>query len=196
MRLIAEGVGDDVSDHQFRVLAVNTYVKLLEKYSSLHELFVQVIAWILGEYVSVCSLEGYTTEDILDLLCDCLEENFTDSHTRLFLVSAICKIVLHNPNLYAGRIENIFDSLKNSTSADIQQRVYEFLRIRQTPELIPILFPLDSSMEDVEVDVNLAFLNTFVQQRKLEGEPVYKTASERRQLRQQVGHFTKKKIKI
>ena len=40
MRLIAEGVGDDVSDHQFRVLAVNTYVKLLEEYSSLHELFI------------------------------------------------------------------------------------------------------------------------------------------------------------
>ena len=53
MRLIAEGVGDEVSDHQFRVLAVNTYVKLLEKYSSLHELFIQVIA--SGRYRSTGS---------------------------------------------------------------------------------------------------------------------------------------------
>ena len=33
----------------------------------------QVIAWVLGEYARLATVDGYTIEDIADLLSECIE---------------------------------------------------------------------------------------------------------------------------
>eukprot|EP00434_Breviolum_minutum_P043252 symbB.v1.2.038545.t1/scaffold6037.1/size21546/1 len=82
MRLVAEGAGEDESaDNAFRIFAVNTYLKLLEK-STLSDILVQVIAWVLGEYARLATVDGYTIEDIADLLSECIERPFEDPATR------------------------------------------------------------------------------------------------------------------
>ena len=134
----------------------------------------------MGEYSYCCTLEGYNSEDILDLLCDCLEQSFEDQQTRLYLVTAIIKICVQNPNLYEGRIQNLFENFKNSQNEDIQQRVYEFLNLRNSQQVMKQVFPIDASCEDVNVDVNLPFLTSFVESRRLEGQPAYQSVEKRR----------------
>ena len=39
-------------------------------------LMLQVIAWVLGEYARLANVDGYTIEDIADLLSECIERPY------------------------------------------------------------------------------------------------------------------------
>mmetsp|Transcript_84403 Transcript_84403/g.149296 ORF Transcript_84403/g.149296 Transcript_84403/m.149296 type:complete len:951 (+) Transcript_84403:100-2952(+) len=178
MRLVAEGTEEDESaDSAFRTFAVNTYLKLLEK-SSVSDILVQVIAWVLGEYARLANVDGYTTEDIVDLLADCLERPFEDPSTRGYLVTALMKLI-GQLGVQCGSAERIIRSYRSSRMTDLQQRCYEFDQLRQTPALMRKVLPFDASCEDIAVDKDLTFLDGFVAKKQDEGAKSYMSAYER-----------------
>eukprot|EP00931_Biecheleriopsis_adriatica_P115082 TRINITY_DN90918_c0_g1_i1.p1 TRINITY_DN90918_c0_g1~~TRINITY_DN90918_c0_g1_i1.p1 ORF type:complete len:958 (+),score=192.95 TRINITY_DN90918_c0_g1_i1:146-3019(+) len=178
MRLVAEGTSEDESaDNAFRTFAVNTYLKLLEK-STLSDILVQVIAWVLGEYAKLATLDGYTIEDIADLLAECIERPFEDPATRGYLVTALMKLVgQHNVN--SSSAENMIRSYRSSRLTDLQQRCYEFEQLRQSPPLMRKVLPFDASCEDIIVNKDLTFLDSFVKRKLDEGAKPYQSALER-----------------
>jgi len=180
MRLIAEGTGGaEEADEKFRTFAVETYVKLLEK-PSLSDILVQVIAWVLGEYARLCGVEGYGLEDIVDLLCECVERPFEDPATRGYIVTALMKLAgQHTSILNNGAITDVIKSYRSSRLTDLQQRCYEFMQLRKSVDLMRKVLPYDASCEDIAIDEGLPFLNHFVQEKLAEGCQPYLEPSQR-----------------
>merc|ERR1719210_2750320 len=164
MRLVAEGTGeDDRADQAFRAFAVNTYLRLLEK-TTLSDVLVQVIAWVLGEYARLATVDGYTLEDIVDLLCETVDRPFEDRSTRGYLVSALQKLIGQH-NLKSNAVDTVIRSYRSSRLTDLQQRCYEFQQLQKNPALMQKALPYDASCEDITVDKNLSFLDSFVRQK-------------------------------
>lgn len=178
MRLIAEGTGeDDSADNAFRSFAVNTYLKLLEK-TSLSDVLVQVIAWVLGEYARLASVDGYGMEDIVDLLADAIERPFEEVTTRGYLVTALMKLIGQH-NIRSNSVDTVIRSYRSSRYTDLQQRCYEFEQLRQTLALMRKVLPYDASCEDITVNKDLSFLDSFVRRKLDEGAKPYQSASQR-----------------
>jgi len=178
MRLVAEGTGEDEgADKAFRAFAVNTYLKLLER-PTLSDILVQVIAWVLGEYAQLSTLDGYSLEDIVDLLCDCIDRPFEDSSTRGYIVVALMKLAAQH-GIGSSAVEAVIRNYRSSRFTELQQRCYEFEQLRQSPALMRKVFPYDASCEDISVDGRLAFLDAFVRRKLDEGARPYQDASQR-----------------
>merc|ERR1719199_1775661 len=186
MRLVAEGTGEDeAADQQFRTFAVNTYLKLLEK-STLSDVLVQVIAWVLGEYARLASVDGYSLEDIVDLLAECVERPSEDGATRGYLVNALMKLVGQNV-LQNSSVNAVIKSYRSSRLTDLQQRCYEFEQLRQSPGLMRKVLPYDASCEDITVTPDLGFLNGFVQTKLSQGAKPYQDFSQRTAAKEEAG---------
>lgn len=191
MRLVAEGTGEDeTADQEFRRFVVNTYLKLLEKVS-LSDVLVQVIAWVLGEYATLASLDGYSFEDIVDLLCETVDRPFEDPSTRGYVVTALAKLVGQR-SLQSSGIRNLIQSYRSSRYTDLQQRCYEFEQLCIKPRLMTLVLPYDASCEDIDVDPSLYFLNDYVSAKlKEDGMKPYLDPSQRASLAHAAEHETK-----
>lgn len=192
MRLVAEGTGEDeAKDNEFRTFAVNTYLKLLEK-TSLSDILVQVIAWVLGEYASLATVDGYSLEDIVDLLCETVDRPFEDLSTRGYLVTALMKLAGHH-HIKSASMEGVIKNYRSSRLTDLQQRCYEFEQLQQSPALMHKVLPYDASCEDITVNKKLAFLDGFVRRTLEEGAKPYQDASLRASRESDVHHVQPEK---
>lgn len=178
MRLVAEGTGeDDAADQAFRTFAVNTYLKLLER-PVLSDILVQVIAWVLGEYAKLATVDGYSLEDIVDLLCECVDRPFEDLATRGYLVNALMKLVGQN-NLASSSVSTVIRNYRCSRLTDLQQRCYEFDQLLKAPALMRKALPYDASCEEFIINKDLTFLNDFVDYKLEQGSKPYQDVSQR-----------------
>lgn len=184
MRLIAEGFGeeDEGADSQLRSSAVDSYLRILGE-PKLPSSFLQIICWVLGEYGT--SDGKHPASYIIGKLCDVAEAHPTDDTVRGYAVSAILKIFAFE--IAVGRktamlpeFQSLVDELSASHSTDLQQRAYEVQALLGLDkQAVGSVMPLDASCEDIEVDRNLSFLNSYVQQALENGAAPYIPESER-----------------
>jgi AP-4 complex subunit epsilon-1 len=176
MSLLAEGTGESEEDDMLlRQNAVELYVTILntKPLGSVPKILVQTMAWCLGEYgyLSVAS----PIEDVLARLCQLatVHKAKLGGTTRKFLISAIMKLVAQAGTCPPAAAAVINDYTK-SKDIDLQQRCLEFQAILTIcPTLLPEILPVDASAEDVDVDINLSFLDGYVQQKLAEGMQPY-----------------------
>ncbi|GFP81537.1 ap-4 complex subunit epsilon [Phtheirospermum japonicum] len=165
MRLIAEGFGedDDTADSQLRSSAV--------------------ICWVLGEYGTA---DGkYSASYITGKLCDVAEAHLTDDTVKAYAVTALMKI--YSFEIAAGRTvdilsecQSLIEEMLASHSTDLQQRAYELQAILSLDaHAIEKIMPMDSTCNDIEIDKNLSFLDSYVQQSLENGAPPYIPDTER-----------------
>lgn len=184
MRLIAEGFGeeDEGADSQLRSSAVDSYLRILGE-PKLPSSFLQIICWVLGEYGTA---DGkHPASYIIGKLCDVAEAHPTDDTVRGYAVSAILKIFAFE--IAVGRktdmlpeFQSLVDELSASHSTDLQQRAYEVQALLGLhKQAVESVMPSDASCEDIEVDRNLSFLNSYVQQALDKGAAPYIPESER-----------------
>eukprot|EP00922_Rhytidocystis_sp_ex-Travisia-forbesii_P059312 GHVS01087943.1.p1 GENE.GHVS01087943.1~~GHVS01087943.1.p1 ORF type:complete len:1048 (-),score=161.32 GHVS01087943.1:328-3471(-) len=199
--LIAEGpVGDVEKDEEFRRYAVDKYVKLCEEGHALPDTLAQIVSWVLGEYGTLCSITGYTDpNDIIDLLCDSMDRSYEDSSTRGWILTAIMKLcagcvdsatttarTLGEALSCSGAVRATLQRFKNSQNTCLQQKCYELeLMLEQTPQAAKYVLPFDASSEDIRVDRNIPFLDTFVQQALTDGARAYVPADQRQSATQE-----------
>ncbi|KAG2602873.1 hypothetical protein PVAP13_5KG717700 [Panicum virgatum] len=184
MRLIAEGFGeeDEGADSQLRSSAVDSYLRIVGE-PKLPSSFLQIICWVLGEYGTA---DGkYSASYIIGKLCDVAEAHLTDDTIKAYAISAILKIFAFEIAL--GRkidmlpeCQTLVDELSASHSTDLQQRAYELQALLGLDKrAVESVMPADASCEDIEVDRNLSFLNSYVQQALENGAAPYIPESER-----------------
>ncbi|XP_062229577.1 AP-4 complex subunit epsilon-like [Phragmites australis] len=184
MRLIAEGFGeeDEGADSQLRSSAVDSYLRIVGE-PKLPSSFLQIICWVLGEYGTA---DGkYSASYVIGKLCDVAEAHLTDDTVKAYAISAILKIFAFEIAL--GRkidmlpeCQTLVDELSASHSTDLQQRVYELQALLGLGKhAVESVMPSDASCEDIEVDRNLSFLNSYVQQALEKGAAPYVPESER-----------------
>lgn len=180
LRIIAEVPGsgeDEDAEQEFISFAVNTYLTLLDK-PALPDVLIQVIAWVMGEYARLATVEGFEMEDIIDLLCETIDRPFEDPSTRGYIVNALMKLTGQFSVKNAG-VDTVIKTYRSSRLTDLQQRCYEFEQLRKNPTLMQKVLPYDASAEDITVDQRLSFLDNFVQQKLADGAQAYQTPGQR-----------------
>ncbi|KAL8152357.1 hypothetical protein V2J09_010117 [Rumex salicifolius] len=184
MRLIAEGFGedDDAADSQLRLSAVESYLRIVGE-PKLPSLFLQVICWVLGEYGIADG--NYSASYITGKLYDVAEAYSSDDTVKGYAITAIMKICAFE--LAAGKrvdllpeCQSLIEELSASSSTDLQQRAYEVQAlVSLDAQAVASIMPFDASCEDIEVDKDLSFLSSFVQQALENGAEPYISENER-----------------
>ncbi|KYO00026.1 putative AP-4 complex subunit epsilon [Plasmodium gaboni] len=165
-------MNDDI--YNLRKYAVNTYIKLLETNENIPFILMQIICWVIGEYSHLCDIENYTTEDIIDLLCECLEKNFSNpDRVKSCLITAIFKLCSRNNIRDHVVAKKIIDKYKNSKITDLQQRCYEYDLILNNPTLMNNVFSLKSTKKKIVIDETLSFLNPYIEEHLRSGGKSY-----------------------
>ncbi|CDO64101.1 AP-4 complex subunit epsilon, putative [Plasmodium reichenowi] len=165
-------MNDDI--YNLRKYAVNTYIRLLESNENIPFILMQIICWVLGEYSHLCDIENYTTEDIIDLLCECLEKNFSNpDRVKSCLITAIFKLCSRNNIRDHVVAKKIIDKYKNSKITDLQQRCYEYDLILNNPILMNNVFSLRNTKKKIVIDETLSFLNPYIEEHLRSGGKSY-----------------------
>ncbi|XP_031405669.1 AP-4 complex subunit epsilon [Punica granatum] len=178
MRLIAEGFGedDDAADSQLRSSAVESYLRIVTE-PKLPSAFLQVICWVLGEYGTADG--NYSASYITGKICDVAEAYSSDETVKAYAITALMKIYAFE--IAAGRkldilteFQSLIEELAASHSTDLQQRAYELQAVVcLDAHAVECIMPSDASCEDIEIDITLPFLNSYVQQSLQNGAQPY-----------------------
>ncbi len=179
MTLIAEGAGDGEEDDEeadmlLRQHAVEMYAVLLDRpYAKLPQLLIETMAWVLGEYAYLSA--EYTLEEILERLCTLVRKGKKIvPSTRKILITSIMKLVAQ-AGTCPPQAAKVIDDFSKSKDVDLQQRCLEFQNmLTSAANILPEVLPVDASCEDVDVDVNLMFLDRFVGNAIANGAQEYK----------------------
>jgi AP-4 complex subunit epsilon-1 len=173
MSLIAEGTGEsDEEDMLLRQTAIELYVQLLQDKppAKLPKILLETMAWCLGEYAYLSA--AMSLEEILTKLCQ-WNKAILQPSTRKFLTSAIFKLVAQ-AGTCPPQAAAVVDEYTRSKDVDLQQRCLEFQALLTTaPQYLGEILPVDASAEDVEVDINLSFLDGFCQEALSNGARAY-----------------------
>jgi len=99
--------------------------------------------------------------DICAKVCTLAQRAGLDVATRGYALSAVLKLTtqLGGPT---PAVSTLVDKFANSRHVDLAQRCIEFRHLTSRPGLMRAVLPVDASTEDIEVDVNMPFLNGFV----------------------------------
>jgi AP-4 complex subunit epsilon-1 len=162
--LIAEGTGEsEEQDMMLRQTAIELYIQLLQDKppAQLPKILLETMAWCLGEYAYLSA--AMSLEQILQKLCQWNKEQLADS-TRKCLTSAIFKLVAQ-AGTCPPEAAALVDEYTRSTNVDLQQRCLEFQNmLTMAPQYLGEVLPVDASAEDIDVDINLSFLDAFCQE--------------------------------
>lgn len=182
MSLIAEGTGNEEDDEEadmvLRRQAVELYVNLLSSPPNrMPRVLVETLAWVLGEYGYLSSV--MQLDAIIDGMCTLLQSGSTARlgggapSTRRLILSAIMKMVAQFGSCPAAAAK-LIDTYTKSSDPDAQRRCLEFQTILlQAPYLLEEVFPVDASLEDVEVDENLSVFDGLVSEAISNGARTY-----------------------
>jgi AP-4 complex subunit epsilon-1 len=170
IQLIAEGSGEDSddgeedgdrgdgeSDDELRAEAVEDFLRLIRK-PRIPVMLAQTMSWVLGEYGYLC--KSSSPEMIIEALCE-LANNSNDSQTLSMAVTATMKLVAQSGTC-PGNATALIAKYSKSHSVDVQQRCVEFATLLTHSGTMADVLPVDASCEDLEVDVNMGFLDGFV----------------------------------
>ena len=171
LRLIAEGSGeDDEQDEELRRDAVETYLELLDR-AVLPDILVCVMSWVLGEYGYLST--SMSLEEICERLSELAEHPFQDPNlTRPYVITAVMKITAQLGTLLPS-VDALIEKYMRSRSTDLQQRCIEFRALVNNLGTMRNVLPVDASCDDVDVDPNMEFLSSFVEQAAAQGAPRY-----------------------
>ncbi|KAM7261884.1 hypothetical protein ACFE04_020961 [Oxalis oulophora] len=180
MRLIAEGFGedDDTADSQLRSSAVDSYLRIIgdPKLPS-------VICWVLGEYGTAD--RKYSASYITGKLCDVAEAYSNDETVKAYAVTAIMKVYAFEMTAkrkvdMLPECESLVEGLLASHSTDLQQRACELQAvIALDVQAVDNILPIDACCEDIEIDKDLSFLNSHIEQAIERGAQPYISENDR-----------------
>jgi AP-4 complex subunit epsilon-1 len=174
MSLIAEGTGESEEDDMLlRQNAIEMYVTLLKEKpaAKLPRILLETMAWCLGEYGYLSAISSL--EEITEDMCNTVAKAKIHSSTRKFLVSAIMKLVAQ-AGTCPPHAAAVIDDFTKSQDVQLQQRCLEFQSLlTSAPHVLAQVLPVDASAEDVQVDVNLSFLDGYVQEALSSGASPY-----------------------
>jgi AP-4 complex subunit epsilon-1 len=162
MRLIAEGTGEDEdADHELRVQAVTAYLALFEK-PYIPDILIRTMSWVLGEFGYLSP--SMSVDDVHSLLASLLDSHFIQPESRAWIISGMMKLCARMGQV-PEEARDAIERFKYSKHVDVQQRCLEFEVLANNVSMLRVVLPKDASMEDVEVDIDLSFLDNFVGQR-------------------------------
>ncbi|XP_054633864.1 AP-4 complex subunit epsilon-1 isoform X2 [Dunckerocampus dactyliophorus] len=178
LKLLSEGFDSGEGDRKLRRFAVDSYVSLLQgEPGNLPQRFLQVISWVLGEYSHLrTDLEPAT---ILNLLAKLLDLKHANSETKSWALMAMTKVCESEAGMAV--LQGICEMHCSSMDTVLRQRAQELQNLSLHAELRAKVLPQDISMEPLEVDSSLSFLDEFVSEALAAGAAPYKAHHQRQE---------------
>ncbi|PWA30526.1 hypothetical protein CCH79_00015363 [Gambusia affinis] len=165
-------------DKKLRLFAVNSYISLLQgDASKLPQRFLQVICWVLGEYSHL--RDDLEPDVIVRLLAKLLDMKTSSSETKCWVLMAMTKLCPGGAAL--ALVHNVSETYSSSLDTMLRQRAQELEILSQDSELQAKVLPRSASMEPVEVDSSLSFLDGFVSEALAAGAAPYKPPHQRQE---------------
>uniref|UniRef100_M3ZX44 Adaptor related protein complex 4 subunit epsilon 1 n=2 Tax=Xiphophorus maculatus TaxID=8083 RepID=M3ZX44_XIPMA len=178
LKLLSEGFDSVEEDKKLRLFAVNSYISLLQGDSSkLPQRFLQVICWVLGEYSHL--REDLEPDVTVRLLAKLLDMKSSSSETKCWVLMAMTKLCPGGAAL--ALVHNVSETYSSSLDTMLRQRAQELQILSQDSELQAKVLPRSASMEPVEVDSSLSFLDGFVSEALAAGAAPYKPPHQRQE---------------
>ncbi|XP_056137816.1 AP-4 complex subunit epsilon-1 [Lampris incognitus] len=176
LRLLSESSDNVEEDLQLRVFAVDSYVSLLQgDPGKLPECFLQVISWVLGEYSHLKA--GLEPATVMRLLVRLLDRRHTSSETKSWVLMAMTKLC-EGPACVSVAQE-VSERYSGSLDTILRQRIHELQHLSQDSQLRVSTLSRDTSLEHLEVDSSLSFLDGFVSEALAAGAAPYKPTHQR-----------------
>ena len=176
MSLIAEGTGEsEENDMLLRQNAIEIYVALLREKPAgkLPKILLETMAWCLGEY-GYLSTES-SLQDVLAALCALarIHKAKLAPTTLKLILSAVMKLIAQ-AGTCPPHAAALIDDFTHSQDVDLQQRCLEFQNLlTSAPHLLGKVLPVDASAEDINVDEDLSFMNSYVRDALVDGAKSY-----------------------
>jgi AP-4 complex subunit epsilon-1 len=181
-RLVAEQDGpDDETGVDLRQVAANEYIRWLEQpdLCRFSNQFLGLIVWMLGEFAPLATVEGYATDDVLDLVIDFASQ---ESTTVLpVAISAIGKLAVSGSEMSKSSAKTFFTKLLSDSkySGEAHRRCQDLVSVLTQPEAVQrAVIPFDAACEDID-DVNLRFCDAFCAAARRNGARPYSKPTER-----------------
>ncbi|CAL8356827.1 unnamed protein product [Lota lota] len=175
---LATGFESTEDDRQLRLLAVDSYLSLLQdRPAKLPQRFLQVISWVLGEYS--CLKEGLEPATVLRLLAQLLDLRHSSSETKSWALTAMTKLC-EGPACVSVAQE-LADRHCGSLDTVVRQRLHELQHLASHAELRVRALPRNVGLAPLEVDSSLSFLDGFVSEALAAGAAPYKPPHQRRE---------------
>ena len=167
MKLLEEGQGDPDTDYQMRSEAVAMYLELMDE-PKLPEVFVQVLAYVLGQYGETAEAGA---EEVIRRLC-ALFERQSDRLTKGYCLNAIMKNC-GKLGMLTEEADLVMKECLLSRCVDLQQRGHMFKVMMEEMGLLSVAYP--SAAEDTyfDVDESLSILQTYVDEMRINGAAEY-----------------------
>ncbi|KAL4660713.1 AP-4 complex subunit epsilon-1 [Arapaima gigas] len=178
LRLLAEGFDSDEEDRQLRLLAVDSYLLLLQRDTSgLPQRFLQVISWVLGEFSFL--KEGLEPGEVVGQLTKVLDHDAITVETCCWVLAAMSKLcgtdcALHRAEKVAQRYAGCLDTV-------LRQQTVELELLGRDLDLRTRVLPQHSVRDHLEVDSSLSFLDGFVSDALACGAAPYKPPHQRQE---------------
>ncbi|XP_042351610.1 AP-4 complex subunit epsilon-1 [Plectropomus leopardus] len=178
LKLLSEGFDSVEEDRKLRLFAVDSYVSLLQgEPGKLPQRFLQVISWVLGEYSYL--REELEAATVLRLLAKLLDMKNTSSETKCWVLMAMTTLCDGAAGVSVA--QEVSETYSSSMDTGLRQRAQELQHLSQQPELRARVLPRDTSLEPLEVDSSLSFLDGFVSEALAAGAAPYKPPHQRQE---------------
>lgn len=158
-------------EDDIRTYAVDTYINLLSAKrksftTSLPDILLQVIAWILGEYGNLSA--SSSPSEVLGLLVQLMERQVdSPALTKSWILGAILKMsskLLATGTPVPPSVAALITKYQNSLFVDLQQRSYEFLELLKSPATFTAVVPPNNTFDlELVIDSKLSFLDSYVE---------------------------------
>lgn len=159
IRLIAEGTGEDEEqDEELRIEAVETYLDLVDK-PQLSDTLLQTLFWVLGEYGYLSTSQSLT--EITKCIAKLASRQGLSSSTRSYGVTALTKVTAQLGQVIP-EVKKLADKYYCSKDVDLAQRCAELKALGNRMDVAREVLPVDASCEDIDVDQDLSFLDSYV----------------------------------
>jgi len=177
-RLVAEQDGPDADGIDLRIVAANEYVGFLEQVvggdKKVSSQFLNLVVWMVGEFASMTSLDGYKVDDVVDLLIESVS-SANDKTIPLILTAVVKLAVVSGSSVTQSSAVSLFEKMlkhPERVSVEIERRCRDYLFLLSQPSNVQkLILPLDASCEFISVD--LRFVDKFCAEARSRGAREY-----------------------
>ena len=166
IKIIDEWESETEDIEEFKSYTIENYANIVENYAVLHDSFVKLMAWVIGEYTNKLYVgDKDKISKILEMLTYLLTKSYDDEMTKCLLITAIAKI--HSNMDFFPQLDFVTDVIEKysrNKNPEIQQRCLEYKRMASKRQRV-YKNNFTTIVDDVNVDVNLSFLNNYVKEK-------------------------------
>jgi AP-4 complex subunit epsilon-1 len=163
----------ETDEEEFKQFTIDNYTHIIENYTVLPDSLVKLMGWVLGEYgQKLFRDDEEKVINLLKMLEYLLSKSYDSDITKCILITAITKLHSNINFKELDFIINIIEKYSRDINTEMQQRCAEYKRLLKTNTTM-LKNQFTTTMDDLDIDCNLSFLNGYVNDKVKKGARRY-----------------------